>query len=104
MFPKELLIKLAEEAVSKEEEASHLEETGTELLHFDFEVTKTDKPILFAGRSGDYYKFTFEYKLTVLDENNLRSTEDEVRRFRRTMRLTADGKISGIGDRVELHD
>jgi hypothetical protein len=102
MFAKELLVKLAEDAVQKEEELSHLEETGTPLVHFDFEILKTEQPIFYSGRSGDYYKFTFEYRVTLLDEKNLADVEDEVRMFRRTVRLTADGKISGIGDRVEI--
>jgi hypothetical protein len=104
MFDKEVLIKIAEDVVTKEEEQSHLEETGMELVHFDFEITKAERPILFTGRSGDHYKFTFEYSITLLDESGLTSAEDTIRKFKRSIRLTADGKVSATGERVEIFD
>jgi hypothetical protein len=104
MFEKEALIKIASDVVSKEEEQSHLEETGLELVHFDFEITKTEQPILYSGRSADYYKFNFEYHVTLLDESGLDSPEDTIRKFKRSVRLTAEGKVSAIGDRVEILD
>jgi hypothetical protein len=104
MFENEALIKIAEDVVSREEEQSHLEETGMELVHFDFEITKAEQPILYTGRGGDYYKFNFEYRLTSLDESGLDSPEDTIRKFRRSLRLNAEGKVSAIGDRVEIFD
>jgi hypothetical protein len=104
MFDKEFLTKIAEDVVSREEELSHLEETGSKLVHFDFEILKTDQPVLFTGRTGDYYKFSFEYQVTLLDEKGLQNIEDEVRKYRRVLRLTADGNVSGVGERVELFD
>lgn len=102
MFDKEVLVKIAETVVSQEEEQSHLEETGAELVHFDFEITKMERPILFTGRSGDYYKFNFEYKVRLLDVDGLESKEDVERKFRRSVRLTSEGNVSAIGERVAL--
>jgi hypothetical protein len=102
MFDKKFLTKLAEDIVNREEELSHFEETGSKLVHFDFEILKADRPILFTGRTGDYYKFNFEYQVTLLDEKGLKQTEDEVRKFRRTLRLTSDGDVSAVGERVEI--
>jgi hypothetical protein len=102
MFDKEFLAKIAEEAVTREEELSHFEETGSKLVHFDFDILKTERAILFTGRSGDYYKFTFEYQVTLLDEKGLKSKEDDVRKFKRSVRMTAEGKIVAVSDRVEI--
>lgn len=103
MFDKEFLKKVAEDVVNREEEASHFEETGLQLIHFDFEITKAERPILFTGRSGDYYKFNFEYSLTLLDEKGLKSPVDEVRRYKRSLRLAADGTVSAVGERMEIY-
>lgn len=102
MFDKTFLTKLAEDIVQMEEEQSHLEETGFPLVHFDVEILKTERPILFTGRSGDYYKFSFEYQLTLLDEKGLGHAEDEVRKFKRSARLTLEGKVAAVSERVEL--
>jgi hypothetical protein len=101
MLDNELLTKIAEEAVRAEEELSHFEETGSNVVHFDFDIKRMEKPILYAGRSGDYYKFSFTYEVKVLDESNL-TKEDEIRTFRRSLRLAPDGKVVAIGERVEV--
>ncbi|MFM2375005.1 MAG: hypothetical protein RLZZ165_101 [Bacteroidota bacterium] len=102
MFVQEFLIQVAEDIVNKAEEASHLEETGFPLIHFDFEITKAEQPVLYSGRLGDYYKFNFEYRITLLDDGGLNSMNDEVRIYRRSVRLTTDGRISAVGERVEI--
>lgn len=102
MFEPNTLRKIAEEVIGKDEERAHLEETGAELVHYDFELTKIDSAVLASGRTGDFYKFTFEYRLTVLDEQGLLSPEDDVRLFRRSVRLDLQGKVVAIGERMEL--
>ena len=57
---------------------------------------------VFAGRSGDYYKFNFEYRITLLDEKGLKNPKDDVRKYKRSLRLDADGNVSAVGERVEI--
>jgi hypothetical protein len=102
MFAQDFLIQVAEDIVNKAEEASHMEETGFPLIHFDFEITKAEQPVLYSGRLGNYYKFNFEYCITLLDDEGLKSMNDDVRTYRRSVRLTSDGRISAFGERVEI--
>lgn len=102
MFDQDVLIKIAEEAVQKEEEISHLEETGSKLHHFEFDITKINPAVLSTGRTGDFYKFDFEYQVTLLDEAGLATEEDDVRNFRRSIRMNTEGKITGVGGRIEI--
>ena len=102
MFDQNYLIKIAEEAVQKAEEASHFEETGNLLHHFDFEILKVEPAIFTSGRTGDYYKFNFEYQIALLDEAGLASKEDDLRNFKRSVRMNAEGKITGVGGRIEI--
>ena len=104
MFDKEFLTKVAEDIVAKEEDRAHLEETNVAMVHFDFEILKVEPAVVAMGRSGEFYKFAFEYELSFLDEAHLSQKENEVRIFRRTVRLSTQGKVTGIGDRVELLD
>jgi hypothetical protein len=104
MLDPEFLKKVAEGVILKEEERAHLEETGAVLIHYDFEILKVGDAILSAGRSGDYYKFSFEYELSFLDDQHLREKENEVRNYKRSLRLSPEGNVVGIGDRVELLD
>ena len=104
MFDTAFLTKIAEDVITKEEERSHAEETGSNLVHYDFDILKVDAAILTSGRSGDFYKFSFEYELSYFDEAHLKQKENEVRIFRRSVRLSPSGKVTGVGDRVELLD
>lgn len=104
MFEKTALIRLAESVLLKEEERSHFEETGVPMVHFDFEILNVGPALFSSGRSGNYYKFTFEYELTFLDEAHLKESTDEVRTFRRSLRLDETGNVVGIGERVPLSD
>jgi hypothetical protein len=104
MFDKEFLTKVAEDVIAKEEDRSHLEETGSNLIHYDFDILKVEDATLNSGRTGDIYKFSFEYQLSFLDEAHLKQKENEVRIFRRAVRLNPSGKVTGVGDRVEVLD
>lgn len=104
MFDQEFLEKIAEEAIRKSEEESHLEETGNELHHFEFDLIKIEPAVFSSGRAGDFYKFSFEYQITLLDEQGLRSKEDDVRIFRRSVRVDTNGKLTGVGGRIEIFD
>ncbi len=104
MFDNNFLTSIAEGVVTKEEERSHLDETGMELVHFDFEILKVEPATFHSGRSGDFYKFAFEYKITSLDESRLLDKEDNVRHFRRALRIDTDGNVVAIGERVEIFD
>ena len=104
MFEKEFLTKVAESIVAKEEERAHLEETGIPMVHFDFDIIRVETAVFTAGRGGDYFKFAFEYELNYLDEAHLREKGNEIRIFRRSVRLSPAGNIVAIGDRVELLD
>lgn len=104
MLDQEYLIKVAEGVIAKDEERAHLEETGSPMVHFDFEILKVTEAQLATGRTGDFYKFSFEYELTFLDEAHLADKGNEVRIYRRAIRLSTEGEVTGIGDRVELLD
>lgn len=104
MFDRDFLAGIAESVIQKEEEHSHFEETGMKLHHFDFDILSIDEPQFSSGRSGDYYKFNFEYQITLLDDAGLKSDEDDVRVFRRSVRISTEGKLTGVGGRSEIFD
>jgi hypothetical protein len=104
MFDTAFLTQIAEGVIAKEEERSHFEETGSDIVHFDFEIIQVDAPVFTSGRAGEYYKFSFEYVLTYFDEAHLEGNAQEIRKFRRSIRLDVDGKLSGVGERQELLD
>jgi hypothetical protein len=104
MFDKEFLAGIAEDVIRKEEEHSHFEETGHKLHHFDFDLLSIEEPIFSSGRSGEFYKFSFEYQITLLDDAGLKSNEDDIRSYRRSVRISTDGKLTGVGGRTEIFD
>lgn len=80
-----------------------LQDHNEELIHLDFEVFKMTQPIRSEGRAGVFIKFAFEYELEYLSSEDLDQEEDYGRRkFRQTVRLDGEGKLSAYSDREEI--
>jgi len=80
-----------------------LEGRDAELIHLDFEFLDMTQPQMIQGRTGSFIKFTFDYELEYLSSENLDEEDDYGRRkFRQTVRLNAEGKLSAYSDREEL--
>lgn len=95
-----------EEIMEKVIQATAMEELegrDAEMIHLDFEVTDRTTPRLTQGRSGSFIKFSFDYGLEYLSSENLDEEDDYGRRkFRQTVRLNSEGKLSAYSDREEI--
>ncbi len=81
-----------------------LEDRNEELIHLDFEVLKMTQPVQTEGRAGAFIKFSFEYELECLSSEgmDLKEGNDNRKKFRQTVRLNREGKLSAFSEREEI--
>lgn len=99
MLDKEFLEETVHKVISAyvENEVSGEE---AELIHMDYDVLSIGDPVFLEGRNGSFYRFSFEYQMKVVSTNQLE--EDELIRYRQSVRLTEEGQLAGISEKVEL--
>ena len=71
-----------------------------EVIHLDVINLKVKPTVRLEGRSGIFQKVEFEYELKYLASNALE--EDDIVRYRQSVRLNEGGQITAVSDPTEI--
>jgi hypothetical protein len=94
--------KLIEAVYTALENAERLESDEAdlgEIVRLDIQIREMSKPKEVFGRAGNFFKLAVEYSRTIERAQEVeeeREVEEEV--FRRSLRLTPEGKISAVSE------
>ena len=99
MLDKEFLEETVHKVISAYVE-SEVSADEDELIHMEYDILSISEPVYLEGRRGAFYKVAFEYELKVVSSDHLE--EDELIRYRQSLRLTEDGQMAGISEKVRL--
>ena len=104
MFKDSWLKELAEQVIRSSAELD-CKERGAELVHLDMVDLNFKTPQRTEGRHGVFFRFSFDYQIKVLPSDDLYPEEEpETEHFRQSVRLTEEGEVTGISDRIKIEN
>jgi hypothetical protein len=101
-FSEAKLREIAETVIEQQDALDHEEATGKMALFVHHTVKQLHNLQLVEGRGGEYFKFTFEYEVEVIEEEF--PDEPYRARYSRSIRINSQGGISAIGGRQLLEE